>query len=127
MIYPYYFTDENLKLVFKCNLDSHNIKQDISILSFRPIYKDFGIETRYNNIILKEMATIYATLFNQYTFKHHIIFSAMFYKINEEYQRSNEIALFNTLNNNQKVTESDINNIDVKSQLEHQIQIQETS
>ena len=30
------------------------------------------------------------------------------------------------MNNNHNVTESDINNIDVKSQLEHQNQIQET-
>ena len=34
--------------------------------------------------------------------------------------------MFINLNNNQKSTESDINNIDVESQLEHQIQVVET-
>ena len=37
-----------------------------------------------------------------------------------------KIELFNNLNINNNLTETDINNIDVKSQLEHQIQVQET-
>ena len=72
------------------------------------------------------MATIYARLINQYKSKYHILFSATFYKINEEDQRSDGIELFINLNINQNLTESDIKNIDVKLQLEHQIQIQET-
>ena len=72
------------------------------------------------------MATIYARLINQYKFKYHILFSASFYKINEEDQRSDEIELFINLNINNNLTETDINNIDFKSQLEYQIQIQET-
>ena len=55
------------------------------------------------------------------------MFSFSFYKINEEDQRSDEIDLFNNLNINHNLTETDIGNIDVKSQLEHQIQIQETA
>ena len=46
--------------------------------------------------------------------------------INEEDQRNDEIELFINLNINSNLTETDINNIDVKSQLEHQIQVQET-
>ena len=72
------------------------------------------------------MATIYATLINQYIFKYHILISASFYKINEEDQKNDEIELFITLNDNNILTETDIGNIDFKSQLEHQIQIQET-
>ena len=72
------------------------------------------------------MATIYARIITQYKFKFHIIFSASFYKNNEEDQRSDEIELFINFNINNNLTETDINNIDVKSQLEHQIQIQET-
>ena len=85
------------------------------------------------------MATIYARLINQCKFNDHILFSASFYKINEEDQRSDEIELFINLkiNNNlielfinlktnKNLTETDINNIDVKSQLEPQIQVQET-
>ena len=72
------------------------------------------------------MATIYARLINQNRFNYHIFFSARFYKINEEYQRSVETEIFFNLNFNNSLTENDINDIDVKSQLEHQIQIQET-
>ena len=43
------------------------------------------------------MATIYAWLINQYKFQYHILFSASFYKINEEDKRSDEIELFITL------------------------------
>ena len=72
------------------------------------------------------MATIYTRLINQYKFKYHILFSESFYKINEEDQRSDEIELFINLKIKNNLTETDINNIDVKSQLEHQIQVQET-
>ena len=67
------------------------------------------------------MATIYARLLKQYKFKYHIIFSASFYKINEEDQRSDEIELLFILIINHNLKKSDIDNIDVKSQLEHQI------
>ena len=72
------------------------------------------------------MAANYARLINQFKFKYHILFSASFYKINEEDQRSDEIELFINLNNNNNLTETDINNMDVISQLEHKIQVQET-
>ena len=72
------------------------------------------------------MATIYARLLNQNKFKYLITFSARFFNNNEEDQRSDEIELINNLNNNHNFEETDIDNIDVKAQLEHQIQIQET-
>ena len=126
MINPYYFKDENLKIGFKSNIESHNINHANSLLNIEPKFQDIGIETRYINKILKEMATIYARLINQYRFKYHILFSASFYKINEEDQRIDEIELFINLNINNNLTKTDINNIDVKPQLEHQIQVQET-
>ena len=91
-----------------------------------PNFPDIGIETRYVNKILKKMATIYARLINRYKFKYHILFSESFYKNNEEDQRSDEIEFLINLNINNNLTETDINNIDVKSQLEQQIQVQET-
>ena len=66
MISPFFFNDGNLKICFKINLDSHNINHANSMLSITPIYTDFGIETRYINEILMEMATVYARLANQY-------------------------------------------------------------
>ena len=68
------------------------------------------------------MATIYARLINQYKYKYHTSFSASFYKTNEEEQQSDETELFFNWNMNHNLTESDIKNIDVKFQLEHQIQ-----
>ena len=54
------------------------------------------------------------------------MFSASSYKIIEKDQRKNEIELYINLKINHNLTESDIDNIDVRSQLEHQIQVQET-
>ena len=42
-----------------------------------------------------------------------------------KHQRSEEIEFFFNLNFIQNLTESDINNVNIKSQLEHQFQIQE--
>ena len=126
IINPYYFIDENIKIGFKINLESHNKSHANSVLTVTPIFPKFGIEFRYINKIIKKLSVIYARLINQNKFKYHTLLSAGFYKINEEGQRSNEIELYINLNINHNLTESDINNIDVESQLEHQIQIQET-
>ena len=125
MINPYYFIDKNLKIGFKINLESHNIGHANSILTITPKFPEFGIEFRYINKIVKELSVIYARLINQYKFKYHTLFSASFYKINEEDQRNNEIELYINLKINHNLTESDIDNIDVRSQLEQQIQNQE--
>ena len=126
MINPCYVIDEKLKIGLKISLESHNFNHAHSILTIAPKYQDFGIETRYNNKILKETATIYARLKNHCKFKYRIIISASFYNINEEDQRSAELELFNKLNSNNNTTENDIDKIDIKSQLKHQIQNQET-
>ena len=94
-------------------------------MTILPTFPDFGIEYRYINKIVKKLSVIYARLINQYKFKYHTLFSASFYKINEEDQRNNEIELYINLNINHNLTESDIDNIDVRSQLEQQIQNQE--
>ena len=123
MINPYYFNDENLKNGFKINLESHNFSHANSILTITPKFPEFGIEYRYINEIINELSVIYARLINQYIFNYHTLFSASFYKINEEDQRNNEIELYKNLKINRNLTESDIDNFDVKSQLEHQIQV----
>ena len=125
MINPYYFIDKNLKIGFKINLESHTFSHANSILTILPKFPEYGIEFRYINKVIKELSFIYARLINQYKFKYHTLFSASFYKINEEDQRNNHIELYMNLKTNNNLTESDIDNIDVRSQLEHQIQIQE--
>ena len=81
----------------------------------------------YLKIFLQETANIYARLINQYIFKNHTLVSASFHKLKEEAQRSDEVKIYNTLKSDRKLTVSDIDNSDVKSQLEQQIQIQETT
>ena len=114
MVNPYYFTDEKLKIGFKINLESHNFNHANSLLTIEPNFPDFRIDTIYVNKILKELAIIYGRLINQYISEYHTLFSASFYKINEEDQRIDEIELFFNLNINHNLTETDINNIDVK-------------
>ena len=126
MINPYYFIDKNLKIGFKINLESHNFSHAKSILTILPKFPEYGTEFRYISKIVKELSFIYARLINHYKFKYHTLFSASFYKINEEDQRKNEIELYINLKINKNLTESDIDNIDIRSQIEHQIQIQET-
>ena len=125
MINPYFFIDKNLKTGFKIDLESHNFSHANSILTILPKFPEYGIEFRYINKIVKELSVIYARLINQYKFKNHTLFSASFYKINEEDQRNNHIELYINLKINNNLTESDIDNIDIRSQLEHQIQMQE--
>ena len=72
------------------------------------------------------MATIHAKLINQYKFEYHTLFSASFYKINEENLRSDETEFFIKLNIYHILTVSAFNNIDIKSQLKLQFQIHET-
>ena len=93
MINPYCFIHENLKIGFKSNIENH-INHAISLLSNVANSPDIGIETRYINKILKEMATIHARLLNQHKFKYQTLFSTSFYKLNEEHQRIDEIEIF---------------------------------
>ena len=61
------------------------------------------------------MPTNYAILINQYKNKHHTLFSASFYNLNGEHQKSDEIEFFIRLSINPNLSESGNNNIDVKS------------
>ena len=56
MINPYYFINENLKIGFKINLESHNVNHANSLLNIIPNFPDIGIETRYINKIIKELS-----------------------------------------------------------------------
>ena len=122
---PYYFTIKNLKVGFKINLDCHHDNHANSKLTIIPNYPEFGIEVRYNNNILKELSVIYARLINKYKFKYQTVFSARFDKQDEDNQKLDETELFINLNINNNLTETDIDNIDIQSPLEHRIQQQE--
>ena len=91
-----------------------------------PLYQTIPFSELKQDLLkkFKRIATIYARILNQCKFKYHILYSARFYNVNEKDQRYVEIELFINLNLN--ITESVINIIDVKSQLEQRIQIQKT-
>ena len=122
---PYYFTDRKLKVGFKISLDSHHINHANSKLTITTNNPEFGIDIRFINEIMKELSVIYARLINQYKFNYQTVFSARFDKQDEDNQILHETELYNTLNFSHNLTETDVNHIDVKSPLEHQIQQQE--
>ena len=120
MINPYYFTDRALRAGFIITLENHHINQANSKLNIKPNYPEFGIEFRYINKIIKGLSVICAKLINEYKFEYQTVFSAKFDKQNEDEQVFDETELFSNLNNIHNLTETDIDNIDVKSPLEHQ-------
>ena len=73
----------------------------------------------------KELSVIYARLKNQYKFRYQIVFSARFDKQNEDNQVLDETELSINSNIKHNLKESDLDKIDFKSPLEHQIQQQE--
>ena len=114
-----------MKVGFKTNLDSHHNNHANSKLIITPNYPEFGIQIRYFIKIMEELSIIFARLLNQYKFKYQTVFSARFDKQDEDNQVLDETELFINLNINHNLTQTDINNIDVKCPLEHQIQQQE--
>ena len=125
MINPYYFSDRNLQVAYKINLDSHHINHLNSKLTITSICKKTGIEFRFINNIMRKMAIIYARLINQYKFRYQTVFSARFDKQDEDNQLLDETELFINLNINQNLTQSDLDNINITFPLERQIQQQE--
>ena len=53
MLNPYCFTERNLKVRFKVNLNSHHINHANFKLIIIPNYPEFGIEFRYIDKIIK--------------------------------------------------------------------------
>ena len=122
MINSYYFFDENLKIGFTIILDSHHISHANYKITIIPNYPEFGIETRFINKIMKELSVIYARLINQSKFKYQTVFSARFDKQNEDGQLLDETELFINLNIIHNLTQTDIDNFDIITPLEQQIQ-----
>ena len=125
MLHLYYFTDRNLKVGFKINLNSHHINHANCKLTIIPNYPEFGNGARFFNKILKVLFIIYARLISQHIFRYQKVFSARFNKQDEDNQVLDETETFFNLNIYDKITQTDIDNIDVKSPLEHQIKQQE--
>ena len=124
-INPYYFTDRNLKVAYKINLDSHNLHHTNSRVTITPTFRDSWIEFRFINKIMKELSINYARLMNQYKFRYQTVFSARFDKQDEDVQLLDETELFIFLNINQNLTQSGLDEIAIRSPLENKIHQQE--
>ena len=122
---PYYFTNRVLQVAIKIILDSHHINHANAKLTITPNFPEFGIELRYINKIMKELAMIYARLINQYKFKYQTVFSARFDQQDEDGELLDETELFINININHNLTQSDLDKINIISPLEFQIQQQE--
>ena len=71
------------------------------------------------------MVTIDASLTNQYKFKYQIVFSARFNEQDEDKQVLDGTESYINLKNNHILTETDLDNNNVRFAMEEQIQIQE--
>ena len=86
---PYYF-NPMFAAQYKITLDSDNINQVNSKITISSQY-NLEIEPNQVNSIMKQMATIYARLINQYIFKYRTVFLAKFDKQDEDNQILDEI------------------------------------
>ena len=125
MLNPYFFSDSNLKVAYKINLDSHHINHLNYKLTITSIFENAGIEFRFINKIMREMSIIYARLINQDKFRYQVVFLGRFDKQDEDGQLLDETELFINLNINQNLTQSDLDNINTTFPLERQTQQQE--
>ena len=73
MTNPYYFTDRNLKVGFKTNLDSHLTNHANSRITIKPNYPEIEIDVRYIIKIIRELSVTCARLINQYKFKYQTV------------------------------------------------------
>ena len=125
MLNPYYFKNKNLYNILKINLDSHHINHLNSKITISSTTVYNSIDMDLINQLVKEMAFIYARLINQYKFKYQCAFLCRFDKLDEDNVILDEIELFINLKINHNLTETDLKNINIRWDLERQIQQQE--
>ena len=84
---PDYFTDRALQIWISISLQSHHINHEKSRSNIKRNFIQIAIDFRYFIKILKQMATKYAGLLNQYEFKYfkyQTVFSVTFDKQDED-------------------------------------------
>ena len=125
MINPYYFSERNLKVAYKINLDSPHINHLNSKITITSNFQDTGIKFPFNNKIMREMSIIYARSINQYKSRYQVVILGRFDKQDEDGQILDETELFINLNINQNLIQNDLDNVNITFPLERQIQQQE--
>ena len=124
MLNPYYFKNKNLYNILKINLDSHHINH-INSKIISSITEHNEIDKDLINNLVKEMSIIYARLIIQYKFKYQCVFLCNFVKQREFGEVLDETELSKNLKINHNLTESDLKTINIRWDLDRQIQQQE--
>ena len=100
-------------------MDSHHVNHINSNLTITP--KHLEIEKLHVFNIVKDVANKYARLINHFRIEYQTVFSARFDEQDEDDQVSHEIELYVNLNIDRSLTESEPDENDFRSQLQHQI------
>ena len=93
MITPYCFIDRALQVGFKITLGCHKISHANSKVNIKPNFAELRFESRYNSKILKEIATVHATVINQCKYRNQTVVSATFDKHFEDGLMLDKIVL----------------------------------
>ena len=105
-------TDRALQVGYNNTIGSLQNNRANSASTIAPNYPES--EIRCVNTILRKIAAIYATLFNQFKFICQTVFSARFDKQDEDGQILDENELFFNLSISQNSTQFDIDNVIVR-------------
>lgn len=120
MINPYYFS-KRYQPQYKIDLDSHHINHTNSKITISSKY-ELEVEISEINSILREMSITYARLINQYKFTNQTVFSTVFDKQDEVGFELDKTNMFISFKINQNLTKTDIDEINIESQLYFQIE-----
>ena len=118
----YYFTDRILKDAYGINIDNHHNENANSTITITSKFNNIGIDINHIKKIMEEMSYVYAKFINQYNFKYQLTFLVLFNKSGEDNEITSEIELPITLSNTHNLTQSQIDNINIRWDLENRIQ-----
>ena len=111
---PDYFTKRVSEAVFNIKFDSHHINHSNSKKNNIKMLKNWK---NLCHIIVKGMSNFNARILNQYKLTFQAVLSSKYDEQEEDDQVLYEIELYTKSNINGNLLETDIDNIDVRSQL----------
>ena len=103
-------------------IDNHADKVANSQITITSKISNIGIDINHNIVILKEMVDVYAKLLNQYKFKDQLTFLVILIKYGEDNEPISEVELPITLSITQNLKQSELDNINIRWNLEKRIQ-----
>ena len=92
------------------------------MLTITSNFNNIGIDISHINKIMEEMSHIYAGLLNENKFKYQLTFLVLFNIYGEDDEQTCEIEIPITLSVTHKLTQAEIDNINIQSTLENRMQ-----